>query len=178
MARQIHRVIVEGMDGSGKTVLVNHLTRCFPELERIVNEKGPDQDFSIWWPEILDKEQDGSTPIHDRFFYSELVYGPIIRGHINAEPNLITNVLWFLRAGSLLIYARPHTDYLKKGIEANKQMEGVTEKTQQLLELYDQLMAAEKDWYKNRFFHYVWHRDGELDRVTEIVRGYLAGELG
>lgn len=177
MPRQIHRIIVEGMDGSGKSTLVEALTYEFPNLEVIVNRKTHEQDFDNWWPEILEREQIGSIPIHDRFFYSELIYGPIIRGHITANPNVVSNVLWFLRAGSLLIYARPHTEYLQVGIQTHEQMEGVHDKFNELLELYDQLMEAEKGWYNNRFIHYVWHRDEEFGRVSKLVRSYLTGDM-
>lgn len=177
MARQVHRIIVEGMDGSGKTTLVKNLNATFPNLEIIVNEKHGKQDFNTWWPKVLEQEQKGFTPLHDRFFYSELIYGPIIRGRINAESILISNVMWFLRAGSLLIYARPDSDRLRESSQANPQMEGVHDKFNELLELYDQLMAQEKEWFKNRFIHYVWHRPSEFEHVTELVRAYLNGGL-
>lgn len=178
MTRRSKRIIVEGMDGSGKTVLINHLLFNFPKLEPIVNTLNDKQNFDEWWPQVLDEEEDETIPIHDRFFYSELVYGPILRGHINATPALVQNALWYLRSSALLIYARPHTDMLRAGIKTNQQMEGVTDKFMELLGLYDQLMEAEKAWYTNRFIHYVWHRDNELGRVRELIRGYLAGELG
>ena len=177
MTRQANRIIVEGMDGSGKSTLIKHLMETFPNLDLIINEKGPEQNFSKWLPAAFDREESPQVPIHDRFFYSELVYGPILRGRINMEPLLMENGLWFLRNLSLLIYARPHSDKLRQGVQSKEQMEGVHERFIQLLELYDQLMAAEKSWYGARFVQYVWHRDDELKRVEGIVRSYLAGEI-
>lgn len=177
MDRQAKRIIIEGMDGAGKTVLVDHLLSCFPDLELVVNKEGPNRDFNTWWPEEFDRQTSQPIPLHDRFFYSELVYGPAIRGHITAESQLVNNGLWFLRSTALLVYARPHTDQLREGIKQKEQMEGVNDRFIQLLEAYDQLMEVEKGWYGPRFVHYVWHRDSEFQRVEGIIQGYLTGEI-
>jgi len=175
MPRQELRIIVEGMDGSGKTTLITKLMEQFPQLELIRNDQGPEQSFETWWPQNLEREQSDRIPIHDRFFYSELVYGPVLRGHINADSNLVNNVLWFLRMSALLIYARPTTDQLRKGIKVQKQMEGVEDRFTELLGLYDQLMSAELNWYGARFIHYKWDMD-EFP-LLETVSGYLNGDI-
>lgn len=174
MTRQLKRIIIEGMDGSGKTHLIDYLMMHVPNLEVIVNEKGPEQDFNHWWPDQLDRPVDILVPLHDRFFYSELVYGPLLRGHINAQPVLVQNGLWFLRSTALLIYCRPDSEKLREGVQVEQQMEGVTDKFNELLKLYDELMDAEKRWYGPRFIHYVWHRENEFNRVEQLVKEYLA----
>lgn len=175
MARKSHRIIVEGMDGSGKTTLITELHSRIPSLQTIVNLKNDKQNFEQWWPQVLDEPDESPfIPIHDRFFYSELVYGQVIRGKINAGHTLITNVLWFLRSTSLLIYARPHSDILREGMEKHPQMDGVRKYYHELLSTYDQLMEAERDWFGDRLVQYVWNREGEYDRIEEIIREYLA----
>ena len=175
MARQELRIIVEGMDGSGKTTLITKLMEGFPQLQLVRNELGPEQSFDYWWGLQLDREMSSTVPIHDRFFYSELVYGPILRGHINAHPNMVTNALWFLRMSALLIYARPTTDQLREGIKIEKQMEGVQDRFEDLLGLYDQVMSAEMPWYGKRFIHYRWDLDEYA--LLETVAGYLNGDI-
>jgi len=178
MDRQIKRIIIEGMDGAGKTTLANHiLSDVGPNLELVVNKEGPERNFNLWWPEEFDRWSNKPVPLHDRFFYSELVYGPVLRGRITADSQLVANGMWFLRSSALLIYARPHTNRLRESIKDKEQMEGVHDRFIQLLEAYDQLMEVEKGWYGNRFVHYVWHRDDELQRVERIARRYLAGEI-
>jgi thymidylate kinase len=174
LARQELRIIVEGMDGSGKSRLIQSLMDEFPELELIRNDLGPEQSFDYWWGLQLDREMSSRIPIHDRFFYSELVYGPILRGKINAHPNMVSNALWFLRLSAMLIYARPTTDRLRQGIKVEAQMEGVEDRFTDLLGLYDELMSAEMPWYSQRFIHYTWENSSE---VTEHVSRYLNGEL-
>jgi thymidylate kinase len=163
------------MDGSGKTTLINSLMKDFPQLELVRNDLGPEQDFDTWWPQQMDREQSDTIPIHDRFFYSELIYGPVIRGKINANPDMIQTMAWFLRLSGLLIYARPTTDQLRQGIKVQEQMEGVHDRFTELLELYDSVMSAEMNWYSNRFIHYTWEMDEY--QFKEHVSGYLSGDI-
>ena len=177
LVRQDYRIIVEGMDGGGKTTLIERLQEKFHNLEYIRNPKGPDQDFDVWWPEQLDRGKSPIVPIHDRFFYSEIVYGPTLRGHITANDNLVQNSLWFLRSHAFLIYARPHSDTLREGFKNRKQMEGVEEQFTKLLEAYDTLMALEASWYKDRFLRYDWVNPGSFHEVENTVERYMLGEL-
>lgn len=175
--QQNKRIIIEGMDGSGKTTLVEHLWAQFTHVEVVVNKKGPDQEFNTWWPSVLNRDPAAPTPIHDRFFYSELVYGPVLRGYVAAEPSIVTSCEWLLRNTALLIYARPDWELLLTHVHDQEQMEGVHDHFDELLTAYDQLMKIEASWYRSRFYQYVWNREGEKERVTELVRGYLAGRF-
>lgn len=177
MVRQSRHIIIEGMDGSGKSTLIEHLMMTVPNLELVRNAKGPDQDLDVWWPEQLDRQDDGFVPLHDRFFYSELVYGPILRGSIKASPTLVRNALWFLRTSALLIYARPRVDKLAVGVLDKPQMVGVLEHFNDLLELYDRTMMDEQSWYGRRFYRYDWQVPGAQEAVRKLVLGYLAGNL-
>lgn len=172
MARHRHRIIVEGLDGSGKTTLISHLVGRFPELV-IIPGMGPDADYNVRIPQMLDEEEDGRPRIHDRFFFSELVYGPILRGRILIDPTLLNNVVWLLRSTALLIYARPHSDQLKEVVARTPQMMGVPEHWFQLLEAYDHIMAVEREWFGDRFLQYVWHRENEYALVEATITRYL-----
>jgi thymidylate kinase len=172
------RIIVEGMDGSGKTTLIQALIDRIPGLEVVRNEKGPEQNFNNWWYYQLARRTPWRTPIHDRFFYSELVYGPVLRGSVSARGDVIQQVQSILRTSALLIYARPDENQLRQGLSTNPQMEGVSDRFTQLLKLYDLTMDEEADWFGDRFVWYVWHRDNlELERVEGITRSYLAGAI-
>lgn len=171
MDRQPFRIIVEGMDGSGKSTLIASLADEYQFLKIITRPQG--RSFDDWWPEELDRPKSGIVPIYDRFFYSELVYGPILRGKINANMELVNNAAWFLRSTGLLIYVRPHSDVIRSCVQNNPQMEGVVPHFEQLLEAYDSLMAAEMQWYGDRFYHYDWNSADAYSAVSSIVRRYL-----
>jgi GTPase SAR1 family protein len=173
MTRQSHRIIVEGMDGAGKTTLISQLSAEFPQLEVVIRPQGVP--FDDWWPREMDRSILKPVPLYDRFFYSELVYGPIIRGKISADMNLVNNVAWFMRAVALLIYVRPHSEIIQTNVHTNPQMEGVINNFKELLGQYDQLMAAELQWYGPRFVHYDWNSTNAFPAVTSLVRRYLDG---
>jgi thymidylate kinase len=171
MVRQSHRIIVEGMDGSGKTTLICDLKLRFPELQVVT--RPPGVPFNYWWPQELDRTPSEPVPLHDRFFYSELVYGPVLRGRIEPRMELINNMIWFLRSTALLIYARPHSAVLRTAAERNLQMDGVMENFMPLLEAYDRLMAEEMTWYDKRFHRYDWNSNNGYDNVVMAVEDYL-----
>lgn len=171
MDRQPLRIIVEGMDGSGKTTLIQMLTKEYPFLQIITRPQG--RHFDDWWPEELDRKAGEPVPIYDRFFFSELVYGPILRGKINADMNLVQNVAWFMRSVAMLIYVRPHSDVIRTEVTKNPQMEGVIHHFEELLETYDNLMSIERVWYGDRFYHYDWNADDAFPAVASAVGRYL-----
>lgn len=169
------RIIVEGPDGGGKTTLVKYLAEAF-DFKIVVNEKGPDQNLEWWWPETLFMNEN-KVPIHDRFFYSELVYGPIIRGRLAVPDHLINSVRSHLQKDALLIYARPDRSALELGVRVEKQMEGVAQKFTELVEAYDHLMQIESWHYGTRFYTYRWTNILEPQTVVEFVKRYVRGEL-
>ena len=177
MKRQDLRIIVEGMDGSGKSTLISRLIYEFPQLELVRNPLDDKQDFEKWWPQELDRQKSDRVPIHDRFFYSELIYGPVIRGKLSVGDVLINNVALFLRSHSLLIYTRPSVDSMIEAIHAQPQMEGVKAHFQDLVSMYDKLMMVEHKWYLDRFFAYNWQNPGGRDLVEATVRHYLNGTM-
>lgn len=171
MDRQPHRIIVEGMDGAGKTTLIDELQLHFPGLQRIVRPQG--RPLNDWWPEEMDRQRIDPVPIYDRFFYSELVYGPILRGKFEPDLVLINNVAWFLRSVAFLIYVRPHSSVIRENVRESQQMVGVKDNFSELLEAYDNVMEVEKQWYKDRFFHYDWRKPGDDFTLQSALRKYL-----
>lgn len=169
------RIIVEGPDGAGKTQLVDNLCGWF-HLHKVVNELGPEQKLEWWWPETVAMTTP-APPIHDRFFYSELVYGPIVRGYLKVPEDLIRSIQAGLRHEALLIYARPSRETLELGVQAHDQMKGVAEKFTELVDSYDRLMSIETLHYGQRFYRYDWVKNYEPRQVVEYVKRYLRGEL-
>lgn len=176
--KPLSRIVVEGMDGSGKTTLVNQLyeylgpsrVEIVPGYNRIEVPKSP---ISTWWMEQLSINPFNRVVIHDRFFYPELVYGPVLRGKINAEQSTIDYVRSFLREHALLIYCRPPVGVIRKGVMAESQMLGVHAKFSHLLYEYDLVMSEEVPHMGKRFIRYDRTKDDALLRLMGYIREYL-----
>jgi len=164
MGREFRKVIVEGVDGSGKSTLIQSLLDRFHFLELVPGGKKPDMP-KFWhdWTAPLTNEL---VPIHDRFFYSELIYGPLIRGQIDAPDYVVRNVRHILRGTAFLIYCRPPNQALWMAVEAKPQMDGVKEQFRRLRDAYDSLIYEEAPYYPaNRFIRYDW--TGNSTRILE-----------
>lgn len=178
--KPLSRIVVEGMDGSGKTTLVNQLyeylgpsrVEVVPGYNRITGPKSP---MRVWWMEQLSINPFNKTVLHDRFFYPELVYGPVLRGRIDAEPSTIDYVRSFLREHALLIYCRPPVEVIRNGSNAEPQMKGVHEKFPHLLYEYDLVMSEEVPHMRERFVKYDWTQDDSLLKLVGYIREYLYG---
>ncbi len=74
-------IIVEGCDNTGKTRLIEQLVRIFPTLIPIKSKGLERPDLSRWLcAQLLEGADFLKRRIYDRFFLSELVYGPVLRG--------------------------------------------------------------------------------------------------
>lgn len=173
------RVVVEGMDGSGKTTLVTQMMEFFgdravfvPGYNRIQGVKSP---LSQWWMEQLAHNPAGKFVVHDRFFYPELVYGPVLRNKVNADPSILSYVRELLRSHALLVYCRPPIAAIKKGVTVQSQMRGVHERFHDLMIQYDKVMIAESDYLAKdgRFTIYDWTKDDALLRLVNKITGYI-----
>lgn len=172
------RIIVEGMDGSGKSRLVEQLWGKFFELTPVVNSRHLRGEKLIeWWQSEMEPHRAVRVPIHDRFFYSELVYGPVLRGEVQIPFGLETQIRNSLRRDAFLIFARPFTEDMHRGMKNSPQMDGVAENFPNLVEKYDEVIMREADHYGRRYYVYNWRDRNEPERVMETVRSYLSGDL-
>ena len=89
-------IIIEGPDNSGKTCLINDLCGQFPELTR-VKSPGPKANYD-WWMEWLKKPpEELYRTIFDRFYFSQLVYGPLVRQQLELtlqEQEVLESMMW------------------------------------------------------------------------------------
>lgn len=166
----MQRIIVEGMDNTGKSTLIDGLIQNFHNLTLVVNEKGPEQAFNYWLTDQLYVDHGGLIPIHDRFFYSELVYGKVLRGYINIDGDIHDLVRQQLRDEAFLIYCRPPVDVVRKTLNDRPQMNGVGDNWDQLLLEYDRLMNIEQEYYKNRYATWNWYMDSKSEIVKRVER--------
>ena len=132
-------IVVEGMDNTGKTTLVEYLE----EALMLVAEKSPGPaepdshaEWLLWIEESL-LRADTEHAIYDRYpCISEYIYGPAVRGmNILRDTDYLAR---FLLCRPLVIYCRP-SDHIIKRFGDREQMNGVKEKAKKLLEDYDHL---------------------------------------
>jgi hypothetical protein len=170
--REKARVIIEGMDGSGKTTLVTQLEQIFDTARR-VRTIGPKPNLGQWWMEELATNPTGEFRLHDRFFYPEVVYGPILRGRISVEGSVMQYVSEYLRANAFLVYCRPRVETIQNSVMTEDQWPGVRENFHALLKAYDDCMISESTWYQDRWFRYDWEDVRSLSRLVDALLRYL-----
>ena len=126
-------IIVEGMDNSGKTTLINHLATHFnlPTVKSYKPRLRSDIYALHSWCSAAPQ-----TVITDRHpAISDLVYGPIIRGSTPSSLAVARGCI----VNNFLIYCRPPDDRIFL-FKDRTQMAGIIEQAIGLLEAYDALM--------------------------------------
>lgn len=79
-------IVVEGPDGAGKTTLVNELCREFglqrvgPRLDEYRDKNLPKKPRERVYKALSWAVEGETLRVHDRLFWSECIYGPILRG--------------------------------------------------------------------------------------------------
>jgi len=171
-------IIVEGMDGTGKTTLVQQLAHHLDvRPKKFVKSSGPYEEFkrtlvASTIPELNELETASAKgrPIkrlYDRFpLISEAVYGPILRGR-----NCFGGLYYPLRSRLLalktvIIYCRPDRDVIHTNVQQTPQMSGVREYFDELLDAYDKLFEELMDSPMNS---YITVFDYTQDEVQELI---------
>lgn len=98
-------IIIEGPDGAGKTMLANKLAdqTGYALIHR--TQPKNDEDKKRMMDEYLDVINSGKNCIFDRSWYSEMVYGPIMRdASVITYPQMYELELKLAKRGALIIY--------------------------------------------------------------------------
>ena len=128
-------IIVEGMDNTGKTTLV----------EQLVRETGYGRVRSPG-PQSLEDMIDGvetclisDNIIYDRFpLISEEIYGPVLRGYCLWEFSRWREYfIQLLQLKPLFIYCRPGRETILKSINQRDQLKGVVDRASVIIDTYD-----------------------------------------
>jgi hypothetical protein len=144
-------IIVEGVDGSGKTTLIQQIREGVPRSFWMMKSSNRPRLKS----EILNLELWVQTGLRlklnllfDRFpLISERIYGQVIRGRslVSLDYDQISKSLWSLcpdQSSLLIIHCRPPDEKIKQRVRNCPQMEGVHDHIGQLIVEYDYAMSV------------------------------------
>ena len=98
-------LIIEGIDGAGKTMLANRLQEQtgYTLLHR--SQPKTEEDKRRMMDEYLQVLKTGKNCIMDRAWYSEMVYGPVMRdASVINYPQMYELEKQLAKAGGLIIY--------------------------------------------------------------------------
>jgi hypothetical protein len=145
-------IIVEGPDGAGKTVLCGQISKEFPQLkmERI-DHKSEEEEKARRIRTVRQRVYHGlghavagvkPMELHDRFFYSEIVYGNLLRTEskfTTEECDFINRVLEALNPP--VIFCLPPLEVVRDNLGAQKQMAGVKENIGAIYNTYQGILS-------------------------------------
>lgn len=178
-------IIVEGMDGTGKTTLVQQLAYHLDVKPKkfIKSSSGPDEDYkSILVDSIISEINELETAsaegrsikrLYDRFsLISEAVYGPILRGH-----NCFGDLYYPLRSRLLalkavIVYCRPSRDVIRANIQQGPQMSGVQKHFRDLLYAYDNFFLELTETPGNSYITLYNYTQDDVQGLIYKIRGF------
>jgi hypothetical protein len=167
-------VIVEGCDNTGKTTLIEKLMADFPILVRAPKSPGPAPGDEQWdfMMGYLSKPPKETTPIiFDRFpLISEPVYGVAVRDGSALDGDKIKLGTKLLRKHQpLIIYAERSKEDILKTFHEREQLEGVEDKINIILTLYEFELA----FYPDCTIRYDYGKGGDYLKIKQCVANYL-----
>lgn len=98
-------IILEGPDGSGKTTLANTLSKQTGYFVLHRSQPKTEEDKARMMDEYMQVIKAGKNCIMDRSWYSEMVYGPVMRdASVINYPQMYALEKQLARVGGLVIY--------------------------------------------------------------------------
>lgn len=167
---EIKIIIVEGMDGTGKTTLVNYLGGQL----RLQVDKSPGpigiEEYRAWIDSTIRREKAGEKWIYDRHaFFSDQVYSILRKENNHQVYSLVTvsQMRALINCNPTVIYCRPFEETLLEKLLDKDQMEGVPEHWEDLLRRYDELMKEMEQYFN--IIYYNWEVT-PIDLLLDKVR--------
>lgn len=169
-------IIVEGVDNTGKTRLIGDLSRNFPLL-KVIKSPGPTPDLPRWTMQELMESRDRHLKIYDRFFFSELVYGPVIRETVLYTPEQRDYILQFMELVAHPLVIMCQRLDAEESILEREQMEGVVENFRELSQEYSTIIISMLNFHRISWIPYNYQYPEDFERVKKYVARHLIREV-
>ena len=151
------KIIVCGMDNTGKTTLCNSLSA--KTGFKIIRIGGPKDSRESMMEDTLLYLKDWQSVIFERFpIFEEMVYGKILRGKSKFNYSDIESIRKYK---PIIIYCRP-SDNVIFNFGSREQMKGVIEQKEKLLKEWDNLIFDTITGFKVIKFDYTKDELGNL----------------
>lgn len=135
-------IILEGPDGSGKSTLAEQLSKQtgFPVIHRA--QPRTEEDKQKMMQEYIQLIRASKNVIFDRCWYSEMVYGPVMRDdHVVSYPQMYELERMLVKRGALLIYCKDKPEVLwQRATRRGEDYVTGYDKFVAICEAYDELM--------------------------------------
>lgn len=163
-------LIIEGIDGVGKTTLVEYL-QSYGMKKYHFDYDSKNMDLFTKYMKVL--LEDNSELVLDRSFISEMVYGPVIRNKCKLSIEDYTKLLVaYKNTGAKIIYlTAPKDVLLKRRNDEKSDYEVITNYYEELNKKYDEIME-----YSSNFIDVIGINTYESDieqvrsQVKRLVR--------
>lgn len=139
-------IIIEGMDNTGKTTLMEKVLKKYPHLKPMRMDNAVtatvDEYRKFVWNILILPVEETKDMIFDRFLFSEAIYGPIVRGGIRITAEEMMGALKLLRTHDpLIVYCRRTADEIRRTFDSREQMDGVADHIDELVDSYEDWMV-------------------------------------
>ena len=157
-------VIVEGVDGSGKSTLVQELyNRGYPVQKVQLGQK-------VNWKVLSKTCNDCNlTIIEDRSPITDIVYRLYDKGEPDCKEGIEDVAAMFENYGVRLIYCNNNTSY-KDGRKRGETNITTSAAHNCIKHIYDVIIGALERSYSSQIMHYDWHNDDVKDVIKFITR--------
>lgn len=161
-------IVVEGVDGSGKTTLVERAREGQRERYFLIvraSRYPPDNKTAFQYLQWIKHQRELDLVLDRIHFISDRIYGPLLR---NEDLFGSMPISFGLGDVSVIVYARPPTENIRENVAKLHQMKGVKDNLDALIARYDVHMEFLRgqghkiltyDYTKDdptSFWRYVW----------------------
>ncbi len=168
-------IIVTGVDNTGKSSLVRHLSEKFDIPIATRYHTLPPTDGEEWYIWAKHQFEHEGELIYDRFFIDELVYGPVLRNKyvVSIEQMAQLSTMLVMRQ-PLFIYTKLPLEKIQESFAVREQYPDATD-LGKLLDGFGRVMHTWPVKELKNCTRFCYLHDPNYRRIDLVVKSYLQG---